>query len=65
MSLVQTTAQLGGINHRSTIQCYFLDVNVVTESLSGAIFIFKSEILTVVGIDENTVDSITIRDKPV
>jgi hypothetical protein len=31
------------------------------EFLSGAIFIFKSEILTVVGTDVK--DSITIRDK--
>jgi hypothetical protein len=34
---------------------------MATEFLSRAIFIFKSEILTVVGTDEN--DSITTRDK--
>jgi hypothetical protein len=38
---------------------------MATESLSGTIFIFKSEILAVFGTDENTVDSITIRGKPV
>jgi len=38
---------------------------MATESLSGAIFVFKSEVQTVVGTDEITFDSTTIRGKPV